>query len=498
MDMFSSYRLVKVEDGYDLELYIDNPAMNDVEFAEEFNRIDPENRQRLNRNILDYIGEKFPGIKIRMVKVMVGSLLLASFLYTAPIQAGAASYADTQAKTTQSARPEGDYDYSAKISINGQLQSFGSKPFFYNYTTYVNLYEFGNKIGASVWWNDSSNTVGINKNGVQIAFMRGSSLARVNGKQVSMPKSLVVNGVTYAPLKFIAENLGYHVTLDSSTDTVMVNSRTSQAEKAGVYTVAAGDSLWRIAQSYGVNVADIKKANNLTSDMILVGQTLIIPGTTAQAPAPAPEKPSAVTSWPDVTYIVQPGDTASSIAKKFGVSQQDLMKYNYMQPDEWFNAGEKIAISGYAPRTYTVTPGQDSAPARKGALVDWYTEGKYLIKRNSTFTVVDVETGKQFKAVMIGGYNHVDIEPATRADTEIMKGLFGTWKWSPRAVVVHINGMNIAASLSGMPHGADTVTDNGVNGMFDMYLKNSTSHSSSTSKVYIQEHANMVLKAAGH
>jgi hypothetical protein len=40
-----------------------------------------------------------------MVKVMVGSLLLASFLYTAPIQAGAASYADTQAKTTQSARP---------------------------------------------------------------------------------------------------------------------------------------------------------------------------------------------------------------------------------------------------------------------------------------------------------------------------------------------------------------------------------------------------------
>lgn len=543
MDMFSSYRLVKVEDGYDLELYIDNPAMNDVEFAEEFNRIDPENRQRLNRNILDYIGERFPGIKIRMVKVMVGSLLLASFLYTAPIQAEAASYANTPTKTTQSAQPEGNYDYSAKVSINGQLQSFGSKPFFYNYTTYVNLYEFGNKIGASVWWNDSSNTVGINKNGVQIAFMRGSSLARVNGKQVSMPKSLVVNGVTYAPLKFIAENLGYQVTLDSTTDTVMVNSRTSQAEKAGVYTVAAGDSLWsiaqryntsvenlksinnltsdviypgqelylhrthsvksgdtlwRIAQSYGVNVSDIKKANNLTSDMILVGQTLIIPGTTAQTPAPAPEKPSAVTTWSDVTYIVQPGDTASSIAKKFGISQQDLMKYNYKQPDEWFNAGEKIAISGYAPRTYTVTPGQDSSPARKGALVEWYTEGKYLIKRNSTFTVVDVETGKQFKAVMIGGYNHVDMEPATRADTEVMKELFGTWRWSPRAVVVHINGMNIAASLSGMPHGADTVTDNGVNGMFDLYLKGSTSHSSSTSKVYIQEHANMVLKAAGH
>ena len=90
------------------------------------------------------------------------------------------------------------------------------------------------------------------------------------------------------------------------------------------------------------------------------------------------------------------------------------MRYNYKDPDEWFNAGEKIAISGYAPRTYTVTPGQDKAPARKGALVEWYNEGKHLIKRNNTFTVVDVETGGQFKAVMIGGYNHADIEPATR------------------------------------------------------------------------------------
>lgn len=540
MEMISSFRLVKVEDGYDLELFMDNPAMDDVEFAEEFGRIDPDNRQRLNRNILDFIAGRFPGIKIRMVKVMAGSLLLASFLYTAPIQAQAAGNAASPAQSTQTAQ-ESAYDYSARVSINGQLQSFSSKPFFYNYTTYVNLYEFGNKIGASVWWNDASNTVGINKNGVQIAFMRGSSIARVNGKQVSMPKSLVVNGVTYAPLKFIAENLGYQVTLDSATNTVMVGSRTTQAGNAGVYTVVAGDTLWsiaqrhqtsvdtlkrindltsdviypgqalklyrthpvksgdtlwRIAQSYGVDVADIKKANNLSSDTILVGQSLIIPGTASAIP-PASEKPSPVTAWPAVTYIVQAGDTASAIAKKFDVSLQDLMRYNYKEPDEWFNAGEKIAISGYAPRAYTVTPGQDSAPARKGALVDWQTEGKYLIKGNSIFTIVDVETGKQFKAVMIGGSNHADIEPATRADTRIMKEIFGTWKWSPRAVVVYINGMNLAASLSGMPHGADTVTDNDVNGMFDMYLKGSTSHSTSTSKVYIQEHANMVLKAAG-
>ena len=129
MDMFSSYRLVKVEGGYDLELYIHNPGMNDAEFAEEFGRIDPDNRQRLNRNILDFIAEKFPETRIRMVKVLVGSLVLASFFYTAPIKAQAAAGTGTQAQAAQDAQREANYDYSARISINGQLQSFDSKPF---------------------------------------------------------------------------------------------------------------------------------------------------------------------------------------------------------------------------------------------------------------------------------------------------------------------------------------------------------------------------------
>lgn len=43
------------------------------------------------------------------------------------------------------------------------------------------------------------------------------------------------------------------------------------------YTVKAGDSLWKIAQKYGTTVHWLKKANNLNSDLIFPGQTLIIP-----------------------------------------------------------------------------------------------------------------------------------------------------------------------------------------------------------------------------
>ncbi len=494
LDFFKSYQLIETKDGYDLILFIDT-NMDDVEFADEFGRIDSDNKKRLNDNIIDYIKEKFPNIKVNMVKIMAGTVLLSSFILTAPIKTQAVQNPTSGLTYTQSA-----YNYNIKVSVNGNLQSFSARPFIYDNTTYVPLYDLGKSIGASVWWNNTSNTVGINKNNNMIAFMRGSSLARVNGIQTKMPASIVIDNVTYAPLRFIAENLGYKVDLNTTTQTVNITNQT--AKKNNNYTVVSGDSLWQISKKFGISIAAIRSANNISGDTIYPGQSLIIPERTSNTtPAPAPGQaqapaPTNNTKWPDVTYIVQPGDTATSISRRFGVSTQEVMKYNYMDADEWFNAGDKIAISGYAPRVTTIRQGENAAPARRGTAVDWNLEGQYLVKRGDAFTIVDVDTGKQFKARMVGGYNHADIEPITTTDTNIMKSLFGDWKWSPRAIVIYHNGMNIAASLSGMPHGVDTI-ENGVNGHFDLYMKNSTSHSTSTSKVYIQEHQNMVMKAAG-
>jgi LysM repeat protein len=251
------------------------------------------------------------------------------------------------------------------------------------------------------------------------------------------------------------------------------------------HTVILGDTLWRISKKYNVTVEELKSKNNLTTETLSVGQKLIIPST---------EETKATISWPNITYIVQAGDTVVGISRKFNVSISDILKYNYMTKNQWIDAGDKIAISGYAPREYTVFANEASTWKTTGKLVDWYLEGQYLIKRWDTFKIIDVETSKNFNVRMMGGYNHSDVEPLTSEDTKVMKEIFGTWKWSPRAVVIYKDGMNIAASLSGMPHGADTI-DNNVSGHFDLYLENSKAHSKA-SESYIQQHYSMVVRAA--
>ncbi|MFD1636340.1 LysM peptidoglycan-binding domain-containing protein [Evansella tamaricis] len=69
------------------------------------------------------------------------------------------------------------------------------------------------------------------------------------------------------------------------------------------HTVVAGENLWRIALLYGTSVSAIKMLNNLTSDIIRVGQKLEVPqaaGTPPRTPEPSPEPEPIPTPEPEV------------------------------------------------------------------------------------------------------------------------------------------------------------------------------------------------------
>lgn len=85
-------------------------------------------------------------------------------------------------------------------------------------------------------------------------------------------------------------------------------------EQENVYTVKSGDSLWSIAKKFNTTVDDLKKTNNLTSNSLSIGQKLVIPG----------KKESTSNN----VYTVQKGDSLYSIARKYNVDVNALKQAN--------------------------------------------------------------------------------------------------------------------------------------------------------------------------
>ncbi len=117
------------------------------------------------------------------------------------------------------------------------------------------------------------------------------------------------------------------------------------------YTVQSGDSLYSIAKKYNVTVDQIKEKNNLTSNLLSIGQKLIIP--TGEAIIEEPEEPSLG----GVNYVVQKGDNLYSIANKYGITVDQLKTANNLTSNT-LQIGQILLIPGttnYA--NYTVKSG---------------------------------------------------------------------------------------------------------------------------------------------
>ncbi|MCW1884436.1 LysM peptidoglycan-binding domain-containing protein [Luteolibacter flavescens] len=108
------------------------------------------------------------------------------------------------------------------------------------------------------------------------------------------------------------------------------HSHTPSHSSAGTsHTVVRGDTLGGIARRYGVSTSAIKQANGMTSDTVVLGKTLSIPGSSgpvrsaATAPAAAGRK----------THVVVRGDSLSKIAAKYGTTASAIKQANGMKSD---------------------------------------------------------------------------------------------------------------------------------------------------------------------
>lgn len=106
------------------------------------------------------------------------------------------------------------------------------------------------------------------------------------------------------------------------------------------YTVEKGDSLYSIAQKFNTTVEELRRLNDLTSDVLSIGQVLIIPeGNNPQD---------------YIIYTVQRGDTLYQIATKFNTDIDAIKFLNNLKSDT-LSIGQQILIPTTVPtETYII------------------------------------------------------------------------------------------------------------------------------------------------
>lgn len=116
------------------------------------------------------------------------------------------------------------------------------------------------------------------------------------------------------------------------------------------YVVQKGDSLWSISSKLGVNVSDIKKSNNLSSNNLSIGQVLIIP---------SKKSDDEESNAEENIYVVKKGDSLWLIAKNYNTSVDEIKRLNNLSSNT-LSIGQRLKIPNAITSneiTYTVKKG---------------------------------------------------------------------------------------------------------------------------------------------
>ena len=175
------------------------------------------------------------------------------------------------------------------------------------------------------------------------------------------------------------------------------------------HDVKPGDSLWKIAAKYNSSVSDLKKLNNLSSDLIFPKQKIIVSGSTTGNVTSGTTTPPNTSSS---TYTVKRGDTLGAIASRHKTSVSNLAKLNGIKNVNVLSVGQVIKVTG----TATAAPSKPNASVKPPAKPNNNSAQKtYTIVRGDTLSGISKKFGVSVNSLMtMNGLNSHIIHIGTK------------------------------------------------------------------------------------
>ncbi|GHG08856.1 hypothetical protein GCM10017783_21810 [Deinococcus piscis] len=105
------------------------------------------------------------------------------------------------------------------------------------------------------------------------------------------------------------------------------------------YTVRPGDTLAGISRRTGISVADLRRVNAVSGDLLVVGQRLQVPARPLPPQVAAGQTVKVVYGY----ETVQPGQTLRTLAAQYRTTPADLLAANYLRSGEVY-AGQRLRV----------------------------------------------------------------------------------------------------------------------------------------------------------
>jgi LysM repeat protein len=111
------------------------------------------------------------------------------------------------------------------------------------------------------------------------------------------------------------------------------------------YIIELGDSLWSVAEQFGVTIELLVAYNDIADpNNVPIGTKLTIPQPESDLPTETP-LPEDLKVGDKIEYMVKPGDSLALIAERFGTTVEDIVEENDIEDENNIGIGTLLIIT---------------------------------------------------------------------------------------------------------------------------------------------------------